>query len=173
MASVDTDVINRDCQWIDHTWPALLISSTLHKTQPYAIITFFLPANLQTNWITYLGDASWNRNFIPFGIVFLLTWLFLLLKCDAFYFYCQGCAVAQSLRNCAISRKVAGSIPDGVIEIFNWHNSSCRTVALGFTQPLTGMSTWNFIFFYFNTATVHIFLQFCKSTNKSTITINF
>ena len=28
------------------------------------------------------------------------------------------------LRHCATSRKVAGSIPDGVIEIFHWHNPS-------------------------------------------------
>ena len=35
----------------------------------------------------------------------------------------------------------AGSIPDGVIGIFQWHNSSGRTMALGSTQPLTEMST--------------------------------
>ena len=41
------------------------------------------------------------------------------------------------LRHCAIGRKVAGSIPDCVIEIFHWHIPSCRTIALGLTQPLT------------------------------------
>jgi hypothetical protein len=41
------------------------------------------------------------------------------------------------------SRKAAGSIPDGVIEIFHWHNTSGRTMALGSTQPLTKMSTRN------------------------------
>ena len=30
----------------------------------------------------------------------------------------EGTAVAQRLRCCATNRKVAGSIPDGVIEIF-------------------------------------------------------
>jgi hypothetical protein len=35
------------------------------------------------------------------------------------------------------SSKVAGSIPDGVIGIFHWHNPSCRSMALGWTQPLT------------------------------------
>ena len=44
------------------------------------------------------------------------------------------------LRYCATSRKVAGSIPDGVIEIFHWHNPSDRTMAVGSTQPLTEMS---------------------------------
>jgi len=39
------------------------------------------------------------------------------------------------LRHCATSRKVAGSIPDGVIGIFYWHNSSNRTMALCSTQP--------------------------------------
>ena len=45
------------------------------------------------------------------------------------------------LRHCDTSRKVAGSIPDGVIGIFHWHNPSGRTMALGLTQPLTEMST--------------------------------
>jgi hypothetical protein len=42
----------------------------------------------------------------------------------------------------AISRKVAGSIPD-VIEFFTWSNISSRTMALGSTQPLTEISTRN------------------------------
>ena len=47
------------------------------------------------------------------------------------------------LRHCATNRQVAGSIPDGVIGIFQWHNPSGRTMALGSTQPLTEMSTRN------------------------------
>jgi hypothetical protein len=43
--------------------------------------------------------------------------------------------VAQWLRYCATNRKVAGSIRDGVIGIFDW------PMALGSTQPLTEMST--------------------------------
>ena len=47
------------------------------------------------------------------------------------------------LRHCATSRKVAGSITDGVIGIFHWHNPSGCTMALGSTQPLTEMDTRN------------------------------
>ena len=47
------------------------------------------------------------------------------------------------LRHCATSRKVAGSISDGVTGIFYRHNPSGRTMALGLTQPLTEMSTRN------------------------------
>ena len=36
---------------------------------------------------------------------------------------------------------VMGSIPDGVTEIFRWHNSSGRTMALGLTQRFTELST--------------------------------
>ena len=43
------------------------------------------------------------------------------------------------LRHCAKSRKVAGSIPDGVTGIFHGHKPSGRTMALGSTQPLTEM----------------------------------
>jgi hypothetical protein len=45
--------------------------------------------------------------------------------------------------NCATNRKVAGSTPDGVIEIFHRHNPSGCTLALGLTQPLTEMNTRN------------------------------
>ena len=37
----------------------------------------------------------------------------------------------------------AGSIPDGEIGIFHWHNPSGRTMALGLTQPLTEMNNMN------------------------------
>ena len=47
------------------------------------------------------------------------------------------------LRHCATSWKVAGSTPDGVIRIFNWHNPSVCTIALWLTQPPTEMSTRN------------------------------
>jgi len=45
------------------------------------------------------------------------------------------------LRHCATSWKIAGSITEGVIGIFRWHNPSSRTMALGLTQPVTEMST--------------------------------
>jgi hypothetical protein len=41
----------------------------------------------------------------------------------------------------AISWKVAGSIPDGVIGIFHLHNPSGCTTALESTQHLTEMNT--------------------------------
>jgi hypothetical protein len=53
----------------------------------------------------------------------------------------KGTAVAQWLRCCTTNQKVTGSIPDGVIGIFHWHNPSNRIVALGSTQPLTEVST--------------------------------
>jgi hypothetical protein len=40
---------------------------------------------------------------------------------------------------------VAGSIPDQVIGFFNVLNPSSRTMALGFIQPLTVMSTRNLL----------------------------
>jgi len=51
--------------------------------------------------------------------------------------------IGSIVRHCATSRKVAGSIPEGVIGIFHWHNPSGRTMALSSTQPLTEMSTRN------------------------------
>jgi hypothetical protein len=45
------------------------------------------------------------------------------------------------VRYCATNQKVAGSVLDGVIGIFHWHNPSGSTMALGSAQPLTEMST--------------------------------
>ena len=46
------------------------------------------------------------------------------------------------LKHCTTSRRVAGSVPDGVIGFFFFHrhNPSGRTIALRLTQPLTEMS---------------------------------
>jgi hypothetical protein len=53
----------------------------------------------------------------------------------------EAAAVAQWLRYCATNQKVAGSIPDVVVEFFIVINPSDRITALGSTQSLTEMST--------------------------------
>jgi hypothetical protein len=52
-------------------------------------------------------------------------------------------SIGSATIHCTTNRKVAGSIPDGVIGIIDWHNPSGRTMALGPTQPLTQMITRN------------------------------
>ena len=52
-----------------------------------------------------------------------------------------GREVAQWLRHYATNRQVVGLILDVVNGIFQWHNPSDRTMALGSTQPLTEIST--------------------------------
>jgi hypothetical protein len=52
-----------------------------------------------------------------------------------------GPAVAQWLRYYTTNQKVAGSMPDGVMEFFIDINPSDRTMTLGLTQHLTEMST--------------------------------
>jgi hypothetical protein len=49
----------------------------------------------------------------------------------------MGTAVAQWLMYSATNQKVAGSIPDGVMEFFIDINPSGGTMVLGSTQPLT------------------------------------
>ena len=51
--------------------------------------------------------------------------------------------MAQSVVALPASRKVAGSISNGVTGIFHRHNPSGRTMALASTQPLREMSTRN------------------------------
>jgi hypothetical protein len=55
----------------------------------------------------------------------------------------RGTRWRNEFRHYATIRKVAGSIPGGVIEIFPCHNPSDRTMTLGLNQPLTEMSTRN------------------------------
>ena len=47
------------------------------------------------------------------------------------------------LRHCVSNWKDAGSIPDGIIDIFHGHNPSSRTMALGLTHLLKEMSNSN------------------------------
>jgi len=49
----------------------------------------------------------------------------------------------SSVRHCATSRKVAGSISDGINGVFHWPNSSGHNTFLWSTRPLTEMSTRN------------------------------
>jgi hypothetical protein len=53
--------------------------------------------------------------------------------------------VCCNLSHCAKSRMVAGSIFDNIIEFFNWPKPSSRIMVLDSTQPLTGISTSNFL----------------------------
>ena len=45
------------------------------------------------------------------------------------------------LRDCATNRKVAGSIPEGVFEIFHWHGPSATLWPWGWLSLLTEVST--------------------------------
>jgi hypothetical protein len=97
------------------------ISSILVKTS-----TCFEP--LQFHRQDYLCDTSYTEYCAP--------------SCFHFQEYIEmrvPLMVAQWLRYCATNRKIAGSIPDGVIGIFHWHNPSDRIMALGSTQALKEM----------------------------------
>jgi hypothetical protein len=54
-----------------------------------------------------------------------------------------GARWSSLLKHYATSWKVAGSIPDEVIVFINSPNAYSRTMALGSTPPLIGMSTRN------------------------------
>ena len=82
----------------------------------------------------YITD-SFGKNVLNYGHISLACKLYFYTFCSYHWHSC--------FRHCATSRKVAGSIPDGVIGIFYWHNSSGLTMTLGLNQPLTEMSTRN------------------------------
>ena len=94
--------------------------SLLDSRVAVAIMNFIYP-----NYIYTLGA----QNFVCCRLLFVG------------HHYKGGTALAQRLLCCAANRKVAGSIPDGVIGIFHSFSFSDHTMALGSTQPLTEMST--------------------------------
>jgi hypothetical protein len=53
---------------------------------------------------------------------------FIIVQCCV---HCGGTRWCIWSRHCAVSPKVAGSIPDGVLGFFHWHNRSGRTMAPG------------------------------------------
>jgi hypothetical protein len=72
------------------------------------------------------------------------------ITCLGNQLYCLGLSLLQAntlivpwLRHCVTSLKIAGSVLNGVIEIFHSHNPSGRIMALGSTQPLIEMGTRN------------------------------
>ena len=82
-----------------------------------------------------------SNNYVLFSVYQYSTYF---LKLNGIYIYIyiyMGARGGIVLRHYATNRQVAGSIPDGVIGIFQWHNPSSLTMALGSTQPLTEMST--------------------------------
>jgi hypothetical protein len=97
-------------------------------------------------WNSYWNLIS-DKNLTP-----LLCFTFFVILCFIVFFWNKFIFLHIHLRSAHFTngthggvtcRKVAGSIPDYVIEIFLWHNPSGRTMALGLTQPLTEMSTRN------------------------------
>ena len=90
-------------------------------------------ANNHSEWILFLLLSLWV----------LVTKVFITIFFSMHKTGKRGTRWCIWLRHCAKSQKVAGSIPDGVIGIFHWHNRSSHIMALGLTQPLTEMSTRN------------------------------
>jgi hypothetical protein len=70
-------------------------------------------------------------------------WITLYRECESDWSYPRGMRWRSWFKNCATSRKDAGSIPNRVTEIFLWLNPSGRTMAVVSAQPPTEMSTRN------------------------------
>jgi hypothetical protein len=66
-----------------------------------------------------------------------------LLQILKHFFNAWGTRCRTWFRRYATSQKVADSIPGSFIGFFSWPNPSSRTMALGFTHPLTEISTRN------------------------------
>jgi hypothetical protein len=104
----------------------------------------YLPPKAQI-FITSLFN---HKMFHTVSVFFSCTWSWWVADSLVLYHFSLSTYLFSTrwrslLRHCATSRKVAGTIPDGVTGMFHLHNSSGHTLALGMTQPLAKMSTRN------------------------------
>ena len=107
------------------TFKAILRSCKKHLLAPSCssvcpAISARLPVD-DLPWNLILGTSMKNQNLFKIR-----------QKYQTLYKKTWGTRWCSWLRHCATSRKVAGSIRGGVIEIFHWHKPSGRTMDLGF-----------------------------------------
>ena len=123
-------------RWWKRGMPCSNLGWETHSTPRMFCFTSVLPYNFrysfekrQQNFMNW--PSEWMNMYVCIYIYIYI------------YIYIHTHTHTHTHTHCATNRKVAGSIPDGVIGIFHWHNPSGRTMALGLTQHLTEMSTRN------------------------------
>jgi hypothetical protein len=87
------------------------------------------------HWLLIIIHTFAGTEISSFSVILVCNYVNSVVSSD--YTVPGGTRWRSRLRHCATSRKVAGSIPDGVTGIFQWLSPSGRTMALGSTQPLT------------------------------------
>jgi hypothetical protein len=117
------------------------LDTRLHSciTLPFILVPF-ISTVFKFRWRCFIDCIGYSEGYLFSKIFHTLIGLSLQIL---MYFYVlfpsflcnRGTRWRSWLRHCATNRKVAGSIPYGVIWIFHWHNPSGRTMALGSTQP--------------------------------------
>jgi hypothetical protein len=103
-----------------------------HEFKPVYISVICWTVRLQTLFFR-LRQQQWgehfeniNEGYSPKNIITVTVRIFefMLGKYNVY-------AMVLLVEHCTTSRMVTGSIPDGIVRIFNWSNSSGRTMALG------------------------------------------
>ena len=87
----------------------------------------FMVTSSQFKW-RFIARGIWDKCWDHF-YNFMINYIYNLCYKIKLNYLAKN-AVAQWLRCCVTNLKVAGSIPDGVIGIFHWHNPSDRTMSL-------------------------------------------
>ena len=134
----------------------LIFTPWTPRTCASTLLSFLLPPSNSVygaNWRhpSLLCICVISDSITPVSIVFLPLSMPMMPHPYWYVFYLYSlhfcgyvsCLFLPWLKHCATTRKVAGSIPDGFTWIFHWRNSHGRSMFLGSTQPLTGMSTRN------------------------------
>jgi len=95
-------------------WPSEWYRPLKFPYQEPLLYTYHMPRPSHFSWLDHPKKILWAVHIIKLLITSFFSTPLLLL-------------------HYATNRQVAGSIPDGVIGIFQWHNPSGRTMALGST----------------------------------------
>ena len=91
------------------------------------------------NWRRELYFALCGGIVLEEALDLLFDWLLMMMMTVHLW----GTWWCSWLKHCTTNRKVAGSISDGIIEIFHWKCPSGSTMAMGLVQPRIEMSTRN------------------------------
>ena len=127
-------------------WEYFVVNLLSNSSRPRLYIVLHLAWMTKINCTIYLFQmlVQHSKECTKISLYLYQKRLMLTIFCNVWFWHITDAVWWRNrLSHCATSRKVAGSIPEGVIGLFHWHNPSGRTMALGSTQPLTEMSTRN------------------------------
>jgi hypothetical protein len=109
----------------------------------------------ETSRTNFISTNLWKK--VLYWSIHLLLSPVSILSFIYKFFICGGTRWRSWLRHCASSWKAAGSIPDGVIGIFNWHNPGLWVYSVSTRNTfwrIMAAGTWEWHSYHFHVSIV-------------------